>query len=69
MSYTKLFQSILQSSLWVEDAETKVVWITMLALSDRHGEIQASIPGLARTAGVSVDSCERIISKLASPDR
>jgi hypothetical protein len=68
MSYAKLFSSILQSSLWAEDSETKIVWITMLALSDRHGEVQASIPGLARTAGVSLESCQRAITKFLAPD-
>ena len=68
MSYAKLFTSILQSSLWAEDSETKIVWITMLALSDRHGEVQASIPGLARTAGVSLESCQRAITKFLAPD-
>jgi hypothetical protein len=52
--YTKLFSSIVSSTLWREPAATKVVWITMLALADRHGEVEASIPGLAHTKGSNI---------------
>lgn len=68
MAYVKLFSSILQSSLWQHDLATKVVWITMLALADRDGLVSASVPGLAHTAGVSMEDCERAIKVLMSPD-
>ena len=66
--YTKLFSSIVTSSIWTEDDRTRIVWITMLALSDQHGEVQASIPGLARIAAVSVEDCEAAIAKFLAPD-
>jgi hypothetical protein len=69
MSYTKLFQSILCSSIWNEDDQTRIVWISMLALANQHGEVEASIPGLARLAGVPVEACEVAIDKLSSPDK
>lgn len=68
MAFTKVHQSILQSSLWCEDSDTKVVWITLLALADKHGEVAGSIPGLARTAGVPLDRCQAAIAKFLSPD-
>jgi hypothetical protein len=68
MSYTKLFASIVTSTIWTEDDKTRIVWITMLALANKHGEVQASIPGLARVAGVSVESCAAAIEKFLSPD-
>jgi len=68
MSFTKVHQSILQSSLWCEDSDTKVVWITLLALADRHGEVMASVPGLARTAGVTLEKCQAAIAKFTQPD-
>ena len=68
MAYTKLFQSIVTSSIWTEDDKTRIVWITMLALADRHGEIQASIPGLARVSGVSIADTEGAIAKFLAPD-
>ncbi len=68
MSYTKLFSSIVTSTIWTEDDKTRIVWITMLAIADKNGEVQASIPGLARVAGVSLPDCEAAILKLISPD-
>jgi hypothetical protein len=69
MQFTKLFQSILDSTIWQEPSETKVLWITMLAMADRNGEVQASIPGLARRAGVTMQQCETALQCLLSPDK
>jgi hypothetical protein len=67
-NYTKLFNSIVTSTIWTEDDKTRIVWITMLAISDQHGEVQASIPGLARVAGVSIEAVENALNKFLSPD-
>ena len=67
--YTKLFNSILSSTVWREDLPTKVVWITMLALADRDGDVEASIPGLAHLAGVAIEEAEAAIAKFLSPDK
>lgn len=40
----------------------------MLAMSDQDGIVEASIPGLARRAGVTVDVCEKAISTFLAPD-
>ena len=66
--YTKLFSSIVTSTIWVESDRTRIVWITMLAMADKNGEIQASIPGLARLSGVPVPDCEEAITKFLAPD-
>jgi len=68
MSYTKLFNSILDSTIWQEPADTKLVWITLLAMSDKNGEVQASIPGLAARAGVKIAACEAALARLMEPD-
>jgi len=68
-NYTKLFNSIITSTIWTEDDKTRIVWITMLAMCDQHGEVQASIPGIARLAGVSLEDAEMAIDKLLSPDK
>lgn len=68
MAYTKLFSSIITSSIWSEDDRTRIVWITMLAMADRNGEVQGSIPGLARVAGVPVDACRKAIDTFLAPD-
>lgn len=67
-TFTKLFSSIVSSTVWAEDSDTKVVWVTLLAMSDRHGYVGGSIPGVARIAGVSVEACEAAIAKFLGPD-
>jgi hypothetical protein len=67
--YTKLFSSIVASTIWREDDKTRLVWITLLALSDRDGYVAASLPGLADLAHVSLKDCEMAIAKLQQPDQ
>lgn len=66
--YTKLFGSIVASTIWREDDATRIVWITMLALANREGVVEASLPGLADLARVSVEDCRRAIKNLEAPD-
>lgn len=66
--YVKLFSSILTSSVWGEADSTRIVWITLLALADRNGEAMASVGGLARSANMEREACERAIEVLSSPD-
>jgi hypothetical protein len=68
MAYTKLFQSILDSTIWLENDETRLVWITMLAMADKNGEVQASVPGLARRACVPLEATQRALEKFLAPD-
>ncbi len=67
--YTKLFSSIVHSTIWREPAHVKIVWITMLAISDKNGVAEASIPGLADLARVSLEDCEDALTALQRPDR
>lgn len=69
MSFTKLFSSITESTIWTEDAHTRLVWITMLAMADARGRVWASIPGLANRARVPVQDAESAIQKFLSPDK
>jgi hypothetical protein len=66
--FTKLFQSILTSSVWSEDNETRIVWITLLALADQNGSVSATIPGLSRLAGVPIPAVEAALAKFQAPD-
>lgn len=68
MTFTKLFSSITASTVWCKDPCTKVVWITMLAMADKKGRVWASIPGLAKEAGVSLEDTERALEDFLSPD-
>lgn len=69
MGYTKLFSSILASSVWQENLPTKIVWITMLALRNERNEVEASLPGLAKFAGVTMEECEIAVKKFEGPDQ
>ena len=66
--YNKLANSILTSTVWMESDTTRLVWLTLLAMSDKNGEVQASVPGLANVARVSVDKCREAIGVFLSPD-
>jgi hypothetical protein len=69
MSYTKLFSSIVTSTIWTEDADTCKIWVTMLAIANKHGEVHAAIPGLAQIAGMSLEATEKAIAKFLAPDK
>ncbi len=69
MGYTKLFSSIVASTIWREDDKTRLVWITMLAMKNERHIVEASLPGLADLARVTIKECELAIGKLESKDR
>jgi hypothetical protein len=68
VTFTKLFSSITASTVWCRPSDTRVVWITMLAMADRHGRVWASIPGLAKESAVSLDACQTAIDEFLAPD-
>jgi len=67
--YNKLFGKILDSSIWLEDPYTRIVWITLLAAMDQDGYAHFSaIANLAIRAQVPIDKAEIAVDKLMSPD-
>jgi hypothetical protein len=66
--FTKVFGSILTSSIWTEPGPTRLVWITMLALKNGRHIVEASVPGLAHLARVSLEECQDAIDKMLKPD-
>ena len=66
--FTKLFSTIVDSTVWREEMHVKVVWITMLAKANRNGDVLASVPGLADAARVSLDQCVEALARLSAPD-
>ena len=66
--YVKLFGSILQSTIWQESKETRLLWITMLTMKDGRQVVEASVPGLARAAGITTEECEGALARLMEPD-
>lgn len=66
--YVKLFASLLESSVWAEDAPTRLVWITLLLMADRDGFVRGSPSGLARRANVGMAECRKAMATLEAPD-
>ncbi len=66
--FTKLFSSIIHSTIWREDMHVKVLWVTMLAMANKDGRVLASLPGLADAARISIDQCKDALSRLLAPD-
>lgn len=69
MGYTKLFSSIVASTIWREDDKTRIVWITMLAMKNERHLVEASLPGLADLARVTIRECEAAVGKLEARDK
>jgi hypothetical protein len=67
-TFTKLFSSITESTVWQESDRTRIVWITMLAMADKHGRVWGSVPGLAARAVVPIADCERALQVFFAPD-
>jgi hypothetical protein len=67
-TFTKLFSSILTSTVWQESKEVKLLWVTMLASCDRWGVVEASVPGLAHIAMLTMAETEAALHVLSSPD-
>ncbi len=68
-TFVKLFSSITESTIWCEPDETRLVWITMLAMANAKGEVWGSIPGLANRARVTLKGAEIAVDTLLGPDR
>ena len=66
--WTKLFSSIVTSSIWVEDDAILRVWIAMLAMADAEGGVEGSVPGFANLAHVTTEQMRLAVDTLSSPD-
>lgn len=67
-SFTKLFSSITESTVWCEPSDVRIVWICMLAMADAQGRVWASVPGLANRARVPVEATRDAIARFLEPD-
>lgn len=52
MAYSKLHSSLVNSSLWTEPDNVRILFITMLALADRDGCVYGSRGGIFRLANI-----------------
>lgn len=66
--YTKLFSSIVTSTIWCEDYPTRLVWVAMLAMADARGKVEGSVPGFARLANVTMAEMEKALAIFLAPD-
>lgn len=66
--FVKLYASILDSSVWSYDLETRIVWITLLAMADPKGVVHAAVPGIARRANVSIEATQKALNVFQEPD-
>ena len=67
--YNKLFTKILDSSIWMESATTRLVWLTFIASMDEEGFVQfASAANVAHRARVTIEESEAALKVLESPD-
>lgn len=67
-AYTKLAADIVYSSLWSEDGDTCKVWVTFLALKDRHGIVRQNLSGVSRITGIPLEKCQKAVDLFCSPD-
>jgi hypothetical protein len=70
LMYNKLFTSILDSSIWLEDDGVVRVWVTLLASMDETGFCKfGSVHNLARRANKTPKETARCVAILESPDK
>jgi hypothetical protein len=67
-NYVKLFGSILDSTIWKTPPAITKVWVTMMAMADRDGVVEASVPGLVDRARVTRRYVEKALGMFMAPD-
>jgi len=67
-TFTKLLSSITDSSIWGLDDQTRIVWITLLAMADQNGVVHAAVPGIANRARVPLKATEKALEVFQEPD-
>lgn len=68
MPYGKIHESFFNSSIVETDLETRFIFIAMIVLSDKDGRLDVTRPALARRINVPVETIDRAIEALSSPD-
>ena len=67
-SFVKIYGSILDSSVWGAPDHVRILWITLLAMADAEGIVEASIDGLARRSVLDLDRVRAALDVLTGPD-
>ena len=68
-TFALLWGKTLDSSVWQESKETRLLWFTILAMKDQDGIVRASVAGLAHRARITVEECRESLRVLTSPDK
>lgn len=68
MTYVKLHGGIIYSSIWSAPDHVRIVWVTMLAMKDHRGLVDASAFGIAKAAHVSYELALDALEHLQRPD-
>jgi len=66
--FTKLVPEIVQSSIWNETSDIRIVWITMLAIKDENGYVRGDARTIARIANVGQDAADDALLRFQQPD-
>jgi hypothetical protein len=66
--FTKLFSTIVTSTVWMENDEVLRVWIALLSQSDAAGNVEGSVPGFAHLCRMGVEQFQAAIGRLETPD-
>jgi len=66
--FTKLVPEIVQSSIWNEPSDVRIVWITLLAIKDEEGNVRGNVQTLARLANVPDTSVQEALKRFQEPD-
>jgi hypothetical protein len=66
--FAKLVPEIIQSSIWNESSEVRIVWITMLAVKNEDGYVRGDANTLSRLANVPLEAARLALEKFQQPD-
>lgn len=66
--YVKLFEDTLQSSIWAQDSDTRIVWLTLLMMSDENGFVRSAATGIAHFARVPIVTTNKALELFKLPD-
>lgn len=68
MSFAKIHRQLLLSSIWGDDPWPRLVWVTLLMLADRYGNVTGAVTGIAHTARVPLQETVLALQAFQAPD-
>lgn len=68
-TWTPLWSTLTDSTVWRQSKEARILWITMLALKDQEGMVLMPVPALADRARLTIEETEGALKVLSSPEK